>query len=169
MLAAITGLDPATIVGVGTGLSPEQHEHKINVVREAINFHQPDRLDAIEIVSKVGGFEIAAMAGAMIAAAENRVPILLDGFICTVAGCLATLISPAVSDYMILAHQSAEPGHQTAMNYLHKKPLIQLDMRLGEGTGATVAFPILQSAVAMVREMATFESAGVAMKEDNKH
>lgn len=166
VLAAITGVDPATIVGLGTGISSSQHEHKIEVVRKAIQYHQPDSTDAIDILSKVGGLEMAAMAGAMLAAAEKQIPILLDGFICTVAGCLAELISPSVVNYMILAHQSAEPGHQTAITHLDKEPLLQLNMRLGEGTGATVAFPILQSAVNMLKEMATFESAGVAGKEE---
>lgn len=166
VLAAITGADPASIVGLGTGISSNQHAHKIDVVRQAIRHHQPDATDAIDILSKVGGLEMAAMAGAMLAAAEKRIPILLDGFICTVAGCLAQLLSPVVADYMILAHQSAEPGHQTAITHLQKEPLLQLNMRLGEGTGATVAFPILQSAVNMLKEMATFESAGVAGKEE---
>ena len=166
ILAALTGVNPAEIVGLGTGISVEQHGRKIEVVRQALEFHQPNSSNAIDILSKVGGFEVASMAGAMIAAAEHRIPILLDGFICTVAGCLATLITPEVSNYMILSHQSAEPGHKIAIGYLQKRPLLQLDMRLGEGTGAAVAFPILQSAVSMVREMATFESGGVTKKED---
>lgn len=166
ILAAITNADPAKIVGIGTGISAVQYARKIEVVQQALAYHQPNSSDAIDILSKVGGFEVAAMTGAMIAAAEKRIPILLDGFICTVAACLAKLIAPTVVDYMILSHQSAEPGHKIAIDYLHKKPLLQLDMRLGEGTGAAVAFPILQSAVSMVREMATFESAGVSKKEE---
>ncbi|MCZ2258315.1 nicotinate-nucleotide--dimethylbenzimidazole phosphoribosyltransferase [Sporosarcina sp. G11-34] len=166
VLAVITGADPASIVGYGTGISSDQYTHKIEVIREAIDYHKPDSTDAIDILSKVGGLEIAAMAGAMIAAAEKRVPVLLDGFICTVAGCVAQLLSPQAADYMILSHQSVEPGHLTAIKHLDKDPLIQLKMRLGEGTGAAVAFPILQSAVNMVKEMATFESAGVSGKEE---
>ncbi|MFS0574646.1 nicotinate-nucleotide--dimethylbenzimidazole phosphoribosyltransferase [Sporosarcina sp. 179-K 3D1 HS] len=166
VLAAITGADPATIVGYGTGISSSQHERKIEVVRESIELHQPDPQDAYDILSKVGGLEMGAMAGAMLAAAENRVPIVLDGFICTVSALLAKLIDPRVADYMILSHQSAEPGHLTAIEQIQKEPIIQLNMRLGEGTGATVAFPILQAAVNMINEMATFESAGVAGKEE---
>lgn len=165
-LAAMTGADPAAIVGFGTGISTEQHERKIAVVRDSIALHQPDATDAIDILSKVGGLEMGAMAGAMIAAAEKRVPILLDGFICTVSACLAKLIAPTVADYMILSHQSAEPGHLTAIKHIQKEPLIQLNLRLGEGTGAAVAFPVLQSAVNMINEMATFEGAGVATKEE---
>ena len=166
VLASITGADPAAIVGFGTGISTEQHERKIEIVRDAISFHQPKPTDAIDILSKVGGLELAAMAGAMLAAAEKRVPILLDGFICTVSACLAKLIAPTVADYMISAHQSVEPGHTTAIKHLQKEPLIQLNMRLGEGTGAAVAFPILQSAVNMINEMATFKNSGVSGKVD---
>lgn len=166
ILASITGMDPATLVGYGTGISTEQHERKIAVVRDAISLHQPNPTDAIDILSKVGGLEIAAMAGAMIAAAEKRIPILLDGFICTVSACLAELIAPTVVDYMILSHQSAEIGYTIASKHLQKEPLIQLNMRLGEGTGAAVAFPILQSAVNMINEMATFANSGISGKED---
>lgn len=165
VLASITGADPAAIVGFGTGISTEQHNRKVAVVRDAINLHQPKPTDAIDILSKVGGLEMAAMAGAMLAAAEKRIPILIDGFICTVSACLAKLMAPAVADYMILSHQSVEPGHTTAVNHLQKEPLIQLNMRLGEGTGAAVAFPILQSAVNMINEMATFENSGVSGKD----
>ncbi|BAQ11980.1 nicotinate-nucleotide--dimethylbenzimidazole phosphoribosyltransferase [Bacillus sp. OxB-1] len=167
VLSAITGADPASIVGYGTGISSVQHERKIAVVREAVERHKPDSQDAYDILSKVGGLEMGAMAGAMLAAAENRVPILLDGFICTVSALLAKLIDPRVADYMILSHQSAEPGHLTAIQHIRKQPIVQLDMRLGEGTGAAVAFPILQAAVHMINEMATFESAGVAGKEED--
>ncbi|MBK3496263.1 nicotinate-nucleotide--dimethylbenzimidazole phosphoribosyltransferase [Viridibacillus sp. YIM B01967] len=168
VLAAITGADPATIVGLGSGISIEQHKRKIKVVRDAISLHKPNSADAIDILSKVGGLEMAAMAGAMLAAAEKRVPILLDGFICSVSACLAKLIAPTVADYMILSHESVEPGHQTAIKYLQKKSLVQLNMRLGEGSGAAVAYPILQSAVHMINEMATFESARVAGKEETE-
>jgi len=168
VLASITGADPAAIVGFGTGISTEQHERKIAVVRDAINLHKPKPTDAIDILSKVGGLEMAAMAGAMLAAAEKRIPILIDGFICTVSTCLAKLIAPTVADYMILSHQSVEPGHSTAVNHLQKEPLIQLNMRLGEGTGAAVAFPILQSAVNMFNEMATFENSSVSGKDDTE-
>ncbi len=166
VLAAITGVDPAAIVGFGTGISTVQHARKIEVVRGALDRHQPHSTDAIDILSKLGGFEMAAMAGAMIAAGEKRIPILLDGFICTVSACLAKLMSPTVVDYMILSHESAEQGHKIASDHLHKEPLLQLNLRLGEGTGATIAFPLLQSAVNMLKEMATFESAGVAGKEE---
>lgn len=167
VLTALTGADPATVVGYGTGISSAQHDRKIEVVRQSIELHNPDPNDAYDILSKVGGLEMGAMAGAMLAAAEHRIPILLDGFICTVSACLAKLIDPAAADYMILSHRSAEPGHATAIQHIQKEPIVELNMRLGEGTGATVAFPILQAAVNMINEMATFESAGVAGKEED--
>lgn len=165
VVAAATGIDPAELVGYGTGISAEQHEEKINVVRQAIVLHDPAKDDGIEILAKVGGFEIAAMAGAMIAAASKQIPVILDGFISTAAACVANLIAPGAADYMLLGHQSAEPGHQKAFEFLQKEPIIQLDMRLGEGTGAAVAYSIIQSALRMAGEMATFESAGVSGKE----
>ncbi|MHA6260822.1 nicotinate-nucleotide--dimethylbenzimidazole phosphoribosyltransferase [Sporosarcina sp. CAU 1771] len=166
LLSAITGTDAELIVGYGTGISSAQHEQKIDVVRKAIKLHNPNAKDPIDILSKVGGFEIAAMAGAMVAAAEKRIPILLDGFICTVAGCIAELLSPTTKDFMISGHQSAEPGHKTAINHLGIEPILNLNMRLGEGTGAAVAYPILQSSVNMLKEMATFKGAGVAGKDE---
>ncbi|MFK2824086.1 nicotinate-nucleotide--dimethylbenzimidazole phosphoribosyltransferase [Bacillus sp. B190/17] len=168
VLTTLTNADPAEIVGRGTGISTEQHERKVDIVKQAVHNRQPDPRDALDILSKVGGLEMAAMAGAMLAAAERRVPILLDGFICTVSACIARLLAPASSDYMIVSHHSAEPGHTKAMNHLEKSPILQLNMRLGEGTGAAIAFPILESAVRMTAEMATFESANVTNKENDK-
>lgn len=162
--AAVTGIDPAELVGYGTGISSEQHLHKIDVVRRALALHKPGG-GGLEILQKVGGLEIAAMAGAMIAAAANRVPVILDGFISTAAACAAERIQKGTADYMLLGHQSMEPGHAKAYQYLGKEPIVSLAMRLGEGTGAAVAFSIIQSAILMMNEMATFESAGVSEKE----
>ncbi|WP_338753622.1 nicotinate-nucleotide--dimethylbenzimidazole phosphoribosyltransferase [Bacillus sp. FJAT-52991] len=162
ILASITQCDPASIVGHGTGITSEQLKYKAEVIERAIAFHQPNAEDGLDILSKVGGLEIAAMTGAMMAAAEHQIPILLDGFICSVAACVAKLMEPLSADYMILSHHSVEPGHVQAIEYLQKQPLLQLNMRLGEGTGAAVAFPILQSATLMVKEMATFTSANVS-------
>ncbi|WP_153730951.1 nicotinate-nucleotide--dimethylbenzimidazole phosphoribosyltransferase [Sporosarcina obsidiansis] len=166
IVASVTGLDPAELVGYGTGISPEQHVHKIEVVRKALAFHQPNAQDGYDVLMKVGGLEIAAMAGAMLAAASNRIPIILDGFISTAAACIAERIGKGAANYMLLGHQSMEPGHLKAFEYLGKEPILSLDMRLGEGTGAAVAFSIIQSAVCMIQEMATFASAGVSGKND---
>lgn len=161
LLAAISNKPVELLVGKGTGIAEETVLHKRNVIERALALHQPDASDPIGLLSKIGGLEIAAMAGAMIAAAEARVPILLDGFICTVAALVAERLHPRVVDYMIAGHRSQEPGHRVALELLGKEPLIDLKMRLGEGSGAAVAFPILQSAVTMLK-MATFASAQVS-------
>ena len=164
VVAAITGMDPAELVGYGTGISSEQHLHKITVVRKALQVHAPDPTDGLDVLQKVGGLELAAMTGAMLAAANKRIPVILDGFISTAAACAAETIGTGAANYMLLGHQSMEPGHQKAFEYLGKEPILTLSMRLGEGTGAAVAYGIIQSAVRMVNEMATFESAGVSGK-----
>ena len=153
-----------SLVGQGTGLKSEGIIHKQRIIEEALSLRNPNPKDPIDILMKIGGLEIAGMAGAMLAAASKRIPILLDGFITTTAGVIATLISSRAADYMFVGHQSAEPGHRTAIEWLGKEPILQLGMRIGEGTGAAVAFPILQAATLVVKEMATFESAGVSNK-----
>lgn len=164
VVAAITEIDPAELVGYGTGISSEQHVHKIKVVQDALMLHNPNPTDGYDVLRKVGGLELAAMTGAMLAAASRRVPVILDGFISTAAACVAETLGEGASGYMLLGHQSMEPGHQRAFQYLEKEPILSLSMRLGEGTGAAVAYSIIQSAVRMVNEMATFESAGVSGK-----
>lgn len=166
MLAAFTGVDSVgDLIGRGTGISDEKLLLKQQVIEKALAERKPSSSDPIDVLSKVGGLEIAGMAGAMLAAAQNRVPILVDGFISTVSALVAKAINPVTGDYMIVGHRSAEPGHLLALKLLGKQPLLDLGMRLGEGTGAAVAFPILQSATLMVKEMATFESAAISGKE----
>ena len=162
ILSVLRDIDPQSVVGRGSGINDQQLQRKIEVCREAISYHQPNKNDAIDILSKIGGLDIAAMTGAMIAAAELRVPILLDGFICTVSACLAKLLAPGCENYMLVSHQSVEPGHISASELLGKKALIGLDLRLGEGTGAAIAYPIVQAANVMVKNMATFDSASVS-------
>jgi nicotinate-nucleotide--dimethylbenzimidazole phosphoribosyltransferase len=162
LLAVISGEPVEKLVGKGTGLVPERIAHKQDVIARSIEARKPDRNDPIDILAKVGGLEIAAMTGAMLAAAHHRIPILVDGFICTVAALLAKEICSTASEYMIVGHRSEEPGHELAIKLLGKKPILDLGFRLGEGTGAAVAFPILQSAVLMLKEMATFSSAGIS-------
>lgn len=165
ILAALTGAPVCDLIGRGTGISDEKLLLKQQVIEKAIAERKPNPKDPIDILSKVGGLEIAGMAGAMLAAAQNRVPILVDGFISTVSALVAKAINPAVTNYMFVGHRSAEPGHLLALKLLEKQPLIDLGMRLGEGTGAAVAFPILQSASLMLKEMATFQSAGISSQE----
>lgn len=164
IISVISGRSVESLVGQGTGLNSEGIIHKQRIIKEAILLRNPNPKDPIDILMKIGGFEIAGMAGAMLGAANNRIPILLDGFITTTAGVIANMIANRAADYMFVGHQSAEPGHKTAIEWLGKKPILQLDMRIGEGTGAAIAFPILQAATLVVKEMATFESAGVSNK-----
>jgi len=166
LLALITNSSVENVVGYGTGISDDQKKKKEEIIQKAIEKHQIDNInDGYEILSKVGGFEIAGMAGAMLAAAKNRIPILLDGFICTVAACIAKLIHPNVCDYMIATHRSVEQGHSIALGFIQKDPLIDLNLRLGEGSGAAVAYPMILSASLMLKEMATFTDAGVSEKQ----
>ncbi|PFH88617.1 nicotinate-nucleotide--dimethylbenzimidazole phosphoribosyltransferase [Bacillus sp. AFS088145] len=160
--AVLSGQDIDVLVGRGTGIAQEKIRHKQDVITRAIKERNPDRNDPIDILAKIGGLEIAGMTGAMLSAAQNRIPILVDGFICTIAALLAREICVTAAEYMIVGHRSVEPGHEIALQLLGKKPLLDLDLRLGEGSGAAVAFPILQSATLMLKEMATFTSAGIS-------
>jgi len=165
LLGAVTGKPIQELTGPGTGLTEEGLIHKQRMIEQAIEERQPNRHDPIDILKKLGGLEITAMAGAMLEAAKNRTPIIVDGFICTVAAIIATEIHPEAFQYMIAGHQSKELGHQMALQRLGKEPILNLDMRLGEGTGAAVAFPVVQAATNMLHEMATFSEAGVSEKE----
>lgn len=164
ILAALTGADPDEIVGRGTGLDDTGWKRKKEAVRQAISLHRPDAGQPIDVLAKVGGLEIGAMTGAIIGAAARRVPVLLDGFIATVAALLAVRLCPNVADFLIAGHRSQEPGHAYVLKTLGKEPLLDLQLRLGEGTGAAVAYPVLEAASRMVNEMATFASAGVSDK-----
>jgi nicotinate-nucleotide--dimethylbenzimidazole phosphoribosyltransferase len=165
ILSILSGVEVSQVVGAGTGISSEQIVHKQLVIEQAIKKHNPDPSDPIDILSKIGGLEIAGMVGAMLEAATQRVPILVDGFICTIAALLASAINKNAREYMIAGHQSQERGHIIALELLQKKPLIDLGLRLGEGSGAALSFPIVEAATRMLSEMATFSSAGVSDKE----
>ncbi|MBQ0139922.1 MAG: nicotinate-nucleotide--dimethylbenzimidazole phosphoribosyltransferase [Kurthia sp.] len=164
LFGAISNLPIAHIAGYGTGISDLQLLHKIEVIEQALELHQPSATDAMDLLEKIGGLEIAAMAGGMIAAAERHVPVLLDGLISTVAGCLADFLAPGVRQYLFASHRSVEPGHIYALHYLDLEPIIELEFRLGEGTGAAVAYPLFSAASAMMTDMATFSDAGVSGK-----
>jgi nicotinate-nucleotide--dimethylbenzimidazole phosphoribosyltransferase len=162
LLAALTGTEPDELVGRGTGVSDAAWERKKAVVKQALARHRPDPARPLEALAKVGGLEIGAMAGAVLGAAARRIPVLVDGFISTVAALLAVRLCPGAADYLTAGHRSQEPGHLCALRALGTEPLIDLGLRLGEGSGAAVAFPIVEAATRMIREMATFESAGVS-------
>jgi nicotinate-nucleotide--dimethylbenzimidazole phosphoribosyltransferase len=159
IIAAITRRPAAEVTGRGTGVDDAALQHKIAVIEQALQRHAPAQEDTLQ---KVGGFEIGAMAGLMLGAAESRVPVVLDGLICTAAALIAVQLAPAVKAYLIAGHRSAEPGHAIALEWLGLDPLLTLDMRLGEGTGALLAFPLIEAAMRTLNEMATFEQAGVS-------
>lgn len=162
--ALITGCSVEDAVGYGTGISEHMREKKIEIITNALLVRKPNPNDPFDILSKVGGLEIAGMTGAILKAAEQKVPVIIDGFICTASALLAVLMEEKISGYLIAGHQSQEKGHGHALSFLQKQPLLQLDLRLGEGTGAALAFPLIQAASNIMNEMATFESAGVSEK-----
>ncbi|MDO6355305.1 nicotinate-nucleotide--dimethylbenzimidazole phosphoribosyltransferase [Caloramator sp. CAR-1] len=161
VLCALSGLSPDIVVGKGAGLTDEQHKNKINVVKKALETNKPDRNDPIDVISKVGGFDIAGLTGCFLAAAKNRVPIVIDGFISSAAALCAVRLNPLVKDYIFPSHLSAEPGAVYMMKELGLEPMINLKMRLGEGSGCPLAFMIIEAALAIVNEMGTFEEANI--------
>ena len=164
MLAVLSGDSVASVVGAGTGLNQQQQAHKVAVIERAISARQAKPQDPLDVLAKLGGLEIAAMTGAYLAAAAQRLPAIVDGFIATVAALTACRLCPAVRGYLIFGHRSQEPGHDSALMVLAAKPLLDMGMRLGEGSGAALAHPLLQAATAMMKEMATFAKAGVSGK-----
>ena len=160
---ALTGAAAASVTGKGTGVDPAALTHKIAIVEGAVQLHfGSDPADGIEVLRRVGGAEIAAMTGMMLAASKRRTAVVIDGFIATAAAALAVAMAPQCAGYLIAGHQSEEPGHVVLLHHLGLQPLLALDMRLGEGTGAVLAMPLVEAAVALYREMATFASAGVS-------
>lgn len=164
MLAALLEVPAAQVVGAGTGIDSTQQAHKAAVIERALANRQANPDDPLEVLCKLGGLEIAAMAGAYLAAAAHRLPAVVDGFIATVAALTACRMAPALRDYLVFGHRSAEPGHALALEALAAQPLLALEMRLGEGSGAALAYPLLQAAAAMLSDMATFSQAGVSGK-----
>lgn len=165
LIAAFTGADPALVTGRGTGIDDVTLERKTAVVRAALDLHRPDPTDPVGVLAAVGGLEHAAIAGFVLGAAAARVPVVLDGVIAGAAALVAAALSPAALDACLAGHRSAEPGHAVALEHLGLRPLVDLELRLGEGTGAVLALPLVQAAVRALREMATFDSAGVTDKE----
>lgn len=162
IIAAITGEPVSRITGRGTGLANEQLTHKIKVIEKALEINKPDPHDAIDVLSKIGGFEIGGLAGAMIACAAHRIPVVIDGFISGSAALIATRICPQIKDYLIASHLSAENGHAVCLQFLGLQPLIDLKMRLGEGTGAALGISLAEAAINLHNQMATFAEAGVS-------
>jgi nicotinate-nucleotide--dimethylbenzimidazole phosphoribosyltransferase len=159
--AAITGASPESVTGRGTGVDDDRWRRKVAAVRQALDVNRPDGHDALDVLLKVGGFEIAGLVGVILAGAAHRVPVVLDGFIATAAALVAVTLVPACRHALFASHRSTEPGHAVALAHLDLVPYLDLALRLGEGTGAALFVPLARAAVAIHREMATFKSAGV--------
>lgn len=162
--AALTGAPMAEVVGRGTGVDAAGFARKIEIVHRALAVNRPAADDPIEVLAKVGGYEIAGLTGLILGSAAARIPVVIDGFITGAAALVAARLEPRSTGYMIASHQSAEIGHRIVLEALGLSPLFKLDLRLGEGTGAALAMPIIEAAVRLLREMATFASAGVTDK-----
>jgi len=162
LIAAFTGVPPAEVTGRGTGVDDATWRRKVDVVETALALHRPDASDPIGVVASIGGLEHAALAGLILGAASSRTPVILDGVIAGASGLVAKAIQSRAIDYCIAGHLSPEPGHPHALAHLGLTPLLDLGLRLGEGTGAVLALPLVRGAAALLGEMATFESAGVS-------
>lgn len=162
--AVVTRRPPADVTGTGTGLAPDGWRHKVAVIEDALALHCPDPGDPLDVLAKVGGLEIGAIAGVILAGAAARVPVVIDGVISAAGAAIAVLLCPACKPFLVAGHRSVEPGHGALLAHLDLCPLVDLDLRLGEGTGAVLALPFLDAAVATLNEMATFGDAQVAGK-----
>ena len=161
IIAALSGRPVNQLTGRGTGIDDATLAHKTAVVEKALALNQPDPADAIDVLSKVGGLEIAGLAGAVLGAAAAKVPVVCDGFIATAGALLACRLAPAAADYLFVSHRSQEVGHGAMVEMLGMRPVLDLDMRLGEGTGAALAMSILEASAKVLMEIRTFQEAGV--------
>ncbi|PJI07003.1 MULTISPECIES: nicotinate-nucleotide--dimethylbenzimidazole phosphoribosyltransferase [Clostridium] len=159
--AVLTGCKVEDMVGIGSGLTKAAFQNKIEIIKRSIDVNKPDALDAVDVLSKVGGFDIAGLAGCFLGAAIYRIPIVIDGFISAAAALTAVKINPKVKNFIIPSHGSAEPGSKRIMEELNLEPMLNLKMRLGEGTGAALAFQIIDMALFSYMEMGTFEKANI--------
>jgi nicotinate-nucleotide--dimethylbenzimidazole phosphoribosyltransferase len=162
IVAALTDTPVAEVTGRGTGLDDEQLAHKISVIEKALEVNKPDPKDGLDVLSKVGGFEIGGLAGLVLGAAANRKPVLVDGFISTAGALIACSLAPACKDYIIASHRSVEQGHKIMHKHLGCEPLLDLNMRLGEGTGGALAMNVVEAACRVLTDVATFDEAMVS-------
>ncbi|MDI6688958.1 MAG: nicotinate-nucleotide--dimethylbenzimidazole phosphoribosyltransferase [Actinomycetota bacterium] len=167
ILAAFTGLPVEKVVGRGTGIDDHRLGLKIKAIEEALEVNQPDPEDPLDVLTKVGGLEIGGLAGCILGAAALKIPVVIDGFISGAAALIASRIAPKSVGYMIASHVSAEPGHKIILDVLGLKPMLYMDMRLGEGTGAALGISIVEAACKILSEMATFGEAGVSESIDD--
>jgi nicotinate-nucleotide--dimethylbenzimidazole phosphoribosyltransferase len=164
--SVVTSKNVAEVTGRGTGIDDRRLDAKIEIIERAIALNSPDRSDGLDVLSKVGGFEIGGMAGVVLGAASVRVPVFLDGFVSSSAALIASTMCPLAIGAMVASHLSVEPGHSYALSHLGLDPILDLGMRLGEGTGAVLAMDVADAACKVLSEMATFESAGVSQSDD---
>lgn len=165
ILASIAGLPVSLVTHRGTGIDDATLMRKIQTIEEAIKVNKPNPKDPLDVLSKVGGFEIAGITGLIIGCAAHRIPVVVDGFISTAGAMIAVALNSRIKEYLFASHQSVEVGHQFMWEYIGQKPILNLSMRLGEGTGAALAMSIIEAAVKISNEMATFGEAGVSEKE----
>ncbi|MGI6467945.1 MAG: nicotinate-nucleotide--dimethylbenzimidazole phosphoribosyltransferase [Syntrophomonadaceae bacterium] len=165
ILAAFSGVDLDIITGRGTGIDDVVRQRKIAVIKQALEVNQPDPNQPLDVLRKVGGLEIAALTGVILGAAAHRVAVVVDGFISTAAALVAYKMNPDCRKFLFASHLSQEPGHRIMLEYMGLQPILHLDLRLGEGTGAVLTFPIFEAALKAMQEMATFGEAGVSNKE----
>lgn len=164
--AVFSGMPPAAVTGRGTGVGDDRLAEKVARIEQAIALNAPDPTDGIDVLAKVGGFEIGFLAGVCIGGAASHLPVVVDGFIATAAALIAVAVAPDCRAYLLAAHRSAEPGHAAALAHLGLTPLLDLGLRLGEGTGAALGLMLLEAAARILDEMATFAEAGVSDSDD---
>ena len=162
LLAVFTGLALTEITGRGTGLDDQSLSNKVKVIERAITVNRPDADDPVDVLAKVGGFEIGGIAGLILGAAGHRIPVVIDGLISSAGALIAARLCPAATGYMIAAHRSMEPGHRRMLEAMGLEPVLDLNLRLGEGTGAALAMPVVEAASRIIRRMLTFSDAGVS-------
>ena len=165
IISAVTGISPYETTGERTGLDDKGDGRKAEIIKNAIAYHKPDPQDGMDILRKIGGYELAGIAGAVLAAASEGAIIVLDGVISTAAGLIAYILNPDIKGYLISGHQSVEVGQQAALAHMGLEPVIDFQMRLGEGTGAATTINIIDAACRIMREMASFDDAGVTNKD----
>jgi nicotinate-nucleotide--dimethylbenzimidazole phosphoribosyltransferase len=166
IIAAISGLPVNQVTSRGTGINDAALANKIRVIETALLINRPDPTDALDVLTKVGGLEIAGIAGLIIGCAANRIPVVVDGFISTSGALIAAGLNPLVKDYLFAAHESVEIGHRYMLEHLSAEPILDLRLRLGEGTGAALAMGLIEAGVKILKEMATFAEAGVAEQQE---
>jgi nicotinate-nucleotide--dimethylbenzimidazole phosphoribosyltransferase len=164
--AAVTGKKPSDVTGRGTGIGDDQLNHKAEVIERALKKNHPDPKKPLSVLAGVGGFEIGGLAGVMLGAGAHRVPVVIDGFISGAAALIAAGLAPNLRGFMIAGHVSVEQGHKVVLQHLGLKPLVDLGMRLGEGTGAAIGMFLCETAANIIAEMATFNEAGVSERSE---